>query len=406
MKGAFMPWALDSDLEKYKKGMTDAQKEKWIAIANNVLKLCDKSPDECEASAIKIANSKISESTIMGDVVTLTEKAVGEDGIFPIRIIKPGWGSSGYYPTETLKRDGGKVFTKGLKMYWDHPTQSEESERPERSLRDLAGELISDAEWKDSGLYGAGLYASAKVFEPYRAAVKELTPHIGVSIRAAGIAEQGEADGREGLIVEEITNAASVDFVTVPGAGGKVLELFESYRDPEQIKKGLEMEEIKELKEAKVALEAQVSEKDKLLKEANEKVATADKALKEANDSLLKANEAVLLKQAAEFVEKKLPAELPDMTKKRLIEKLSKSPVLTEDKKLDEVKFGELIEAAVKEEKEYLSGVIGSGKITGMGESESEEDKVNLEESFKEHFLSQGFSEEKATQMAKFAGVK
>jgi hypothetical protein len=401
-----MPWDEKSDLEKYKKGMTDTQKEKWITIANNVLKSCDKSPEECEASAIKIANSKVSESVALtGDVINLVEKSAGEDGIFPIRIIKPGWGSSGYYPSETLKRDGGKVFTKGLKMYWDHPTQSEESERPERSLRDLAGELVTDAEWKDSGLYGAGLYASAKVFEPYRAAVKELTPHIGVSIRAAGIAEQGEADGQKGMIVEEITNAASVDFVTVPGAGGKVLELFESYRDPEQIKKGMEMEEIKELKEAKIALEAQVSEKDKLLKEANEKVATADKALKEANDSLQKANEAVLLKQAAEFIEKKLPTELPDMTKKRLIEKLSKSPVLTEDKKLDEVKFGELIEASIKEEKEYLSKVLGSGKITGMGESESE-DEVNLEESFKTHYLSQGFSEEKATKMAKISGGK
>jgi len=394
-----MPWDEKSDLEKYKKGMTTAQKEKWIMIANNVLKSCDKSPEECEASAIKIANSKVSESvSLTGDVINLVEKSAGEDGIFPIRIIKPGWGSSGYYPSETLKRDGGKVFTKGLKMYWDHPTQSEESERPERSLRDLAGELVTDAEWKDSGLYGAGLYASAKVFEPYRAAVKELTPHIGVSIRAAGIAEQGEADGQKGMIVEEITNAASVDFVTMPGAGGKVLELFESYRDPEQKKKENEMAEIEELKEAKTKLEGTVAEKDKLLKEAEEKVT-------KANEDLQKANEAVLLKQAAEFVEKKLPAELPDMTKKRLIEKLSKAPILTEDKKLDEVKFGEFIESAVKEEKEYLSGVLGSGKITGMGESESE-DKVNLEESYKTHYLSLGYSEEKATQMAKISGGK
>jgi len=401
-----MPWTKDSDLDKYKKGMTDAQKGKWVTIANNVLKNCDKSPEECEASAIKIANSKVSESSITGDVITLIEKSVGDDGIFPIRIIKPGWGSSGYYPAETLKRDGGKVFTQGLKMYWDHPTQTEESERPERSLRDLAGELVTDAEWKDSGLYGAGLYASAKVFEPYRAAVKELTPHIGVSIRAAGIAEQGEADGQKGLIVEEITNAASVDFVTVPGAGGKVLELFESYRDPEQIRKGIEMEEIKELKEAKIALEAQALEKDKRLKEAEEKQKTSDAALKEANDALQKANEAILLKQAAEFVEKKLPEELPDLTKKRLVEKLSKSPVLTEDKKLDEVKFGELIEAAIKEEKEYQSTVFGSGKITGMGESGSEEDQKNLEESFKQHYISQGFSEEQATKMAKISGGK
>ena len=333
--------------------------------------------------------------SFVGDVITLIETK--DDKVVPIKIIKPGWGSSGYYPEETLRRDGPAVFKVGTKMYWDHPTATEASERPERSLRDLAGEFVSDAEWKDAGPAGAGLYASAKVFEPFKAAVKELTPHIGVSIRAAGIAEEGEADGQKGMIVEEITDVASVDFVTVPDAGGKIVELFESYRDPDLVQRKQEMEQIKILEEAKAGLEAKLAEKEQQLSEVNTK-------LEEAGDSLRKAEESLLLKQSAEFVATKLAdVELPELTKKRLVEKLSVSPILTEDKKLDEEKFGEEIDKAVTEEKEYLSQVLGSGEIKGMGEI-SEKDKPSLVESFKSLYLARGFSEEEAMKMAKIAG--
>jgi hypothetical protein len=143
------------------------------------------------------------------------------DGTIPIKVIAPGWGSSGYYSPELLKRDGPTIFKSGCKAYWDHATAAEEAERPEGSLSKLAGEFVSDARWQD-GPYGAGLYAEAKIFAPYREAVNELAPHIGVSIRASGRTRQGEAEGRKGAIVEQLVAARSCDFVTVPGAGGKV----------------------------------------------------------------------------------------------------------------------------------------------------------------------------------------
>ncbi|MGE4535418.1 hypothetical protein, partial [Halomonas sp.] len=78
---------------------------------------------------------------IIGDLVPLVEKAVRRDGTVPIKIIQPGWGSSGHYSKAVLQRDGPKVFTKGLHMYIDHPTPTEEAERPERSVNGLGGVL-------------------------------------------------------------------------------------------------------------------------------------------------------------------------------------------------------------------------------------------------------------------------
>jgi hypothetical protein len=110
-----------------------------------------------------------------------------------------------------------------MHMYVDHPTPQEEASRPERSLKDLAAVLASDAQWMENGKAGPGLYATAKVFGDHAASIAERGKSIGVSIRALGQARAGEAEGRKGPIIEAITTGKSVDFVTLPGAGGAVL---------------------------------------------------------------------------------------------------------------------------------------------------------------------------------------
>lgn len=167
---------------------------------------------------------------LRGDRQPIREAAVRDNGTILVKLISPGWGSSGYYSAEMLERCGPKVFTAGTKMYWDHPTATESHERPERSLRDLAGELVTTARWEANGPDGPGLYGDSKVFSPFRENLGELAPHIGVSIRAHGTAVQGEAEGRTGPIIDELIGALSVDFVTEAGRGGRVLELFEAAR--------------------------------------------------------------------------------------------------------------------------------------------------------------------------------
>lgn len=160
---------------------------------------------------------------------SLSEAAVADDGTVNLRLIAPGWSENGrYYPADVLRRDGPSVFTEGLHTYVDHPRRSDEVDRPERSVRDLAGSLTETARWQDDGPAGPGLYAPARVADAYRPLVDELADDIGVSIRAEGMGERGEAEGRQGMIVSELTSAESVDYVTRPSAGGEVLQLIES----------------------------------------------------------------------------------------------------------------------------------------------------------------------------------
>jgi hypothetical protein len=340
-----------------------------------------------------------------GDVIPLVEKSIRADGTMPVKIIGPGWGSSGYYGPDVLERDGPKVFRAGTKMFWDHPTADEESARPEGSLRDLAAELAGNAYWDSGNIMGPGLYADAKVFSPFRNAVNELAPHIGVSIRGVGKAMDGEAEGREGPIIEEISTARSVDFVTMPGAGGKILQLFEAAgrkaaTDEDYTGGHDEMKELEDLKEAKKQLEAD-------LQAAKDARIAAEKAKTDAETETAKLKEAVLLREAKDFVSGKLAeAELPDLTKDRLVESLSLSPPV-KDGALDEDAYAGIVAEAVKAEAEYLAKVLGSGRITGMGAGGSaagtEEGHQALKESFKAKFESEGASPEEAERMAEIA---
>lgn len=152
-------------------------------------------------------------------------------GLLDVQIITPGWGSSGYYSPEVLEAAAqAQVFRKGLKMFLDHPTPVENDERPNRSVKDIAAVLAEDARWD-----GAALRAPVKTFGQWRELVAEMVDAdadvIGVSIRADAQVSEGEAEGRSGYLIQEISNARSVDFVTEPGRGGKILQVLESARN-------------------------------------------------------------------------------------------------------------------------------------------------------------------------------
>jgi hypothetical protein len=55
-----MPWHV-SDVDSHKKGLTAKQKRTWTQVANSALARCQGAGDEdCEGSAIRIANSAVS----------------------------------------------------------------------------------------------------------------------------------------------------------------------------------------------------------------------------------------------------------------------------------------------------------------------------------------------------------
>lgn len=326
------------------------------------------------------------------DFVQLLETKVRRDGTLPVKVIQPGWGSSGFYPTTTLERD--YAIFEGAQMFWNHPKPSDDQERPERDLRDLAA-VLTNVHYQENGQDGPGVYGDAKVFSQYREAIEELAPYIGISILAAGKAQHGEVEGREGLIVEAITKARSVDFVTKAGAGGKVLQLFEAARavDLEEMTPGEGVKDNMELKEALETIDTQkeqLKEAATKLEEVNAKLAEANTRNDELEAEVKRYREGEILAEAKSHVTKGIEdAQLPDMTKARIIESVSKNPSLKEDGKLDTEALDKAMEEAVKREAEYIASLTGSGTIRGMGGGDQHQEAPDLTKSFQRLGLSE-----------------
>lgn len=135
------------------------------------------------------------------------------------------WGSSGYYGRDMLERDGPNVWPAGTQVYMDHPGATEQHDRPERSVRDLAGKITSTPVYEADGLY-----ADVEFYPHVAPIIEAMWEDVGMSIRASGTAESGERDGRTGPIITSLTEGVSVDVVTRAGAGGKLVALLESAR--------------------------------------------------------------------------------------------------------------------------------------------------------------------------------
>lgn len=140
------------------------------------------------------------------------------------------WGSSAYYTSEALERDGSRVFHAGLQMFQDHQTEDEKWQRPEGSVERLVGKLASDGEFDPNGPDGAGLYADVEFYPSYVSRIAEIGKDVGLSVNAQGLTEEGERDGRYGPILVALLSADSVDVVTRAGAGGKLTSILESDR--------------------------------------------------------------------------------------------------------------------------------------------------------------------------------
>lgn len=191
----------------------------------------------------------------------------------PIKIISPGWGSSGFYSKELLQRDGPAIYKKGTHMYWNH------SDEANRNPSELAAVLNEDAKWDDNGKKGPGLYSVAKVFSDYTTQVSEKGPHIGVSISALGKATEGEAEGKKGKIIQKLVHADSADFVGKAGRGGEVLVEGQRRIEPHQTEGDSNMsmteQEQTSLREAQARTAALEKDNAALVLERNQAIATA-----------------------------------------------------------------------------------------------------------------------------------
>ena len=81
-----------------------------------------------------------------------------------VKVIETGWGSSGYYGADMLAKYGPAVFTEGTKVFMNHPSANEATDRPERDIHQLAGKLVSNAVFNEAD---QSLYADVQFYSHY-----------------------------------------------------------------------------------------------------------------------------------------------------------------------------------------------------------------------------------------------
>jgi hypothetical protein len=332
---------------------------------------------------------------------------VAADGTVPIEIIRAGWGNkrdNHYYPQKMLERDC-QVF-KGNKMYIDHPTISDERQRPERSLRDIGGYVTSV-----DGVREGVVHGRAKIVQPWlRELINEAPQAVSLSIRANGVVNKGTVGGRAGNIVEAIPKSDSVDFVTEAGAGGRVAALFESARkgDEEMFETMTDEEILAALKEGKrhegvlEQLREEAASDKKTVREGEDDGMPEDmKQLKEAkaksDEDLVEAKRQISIRDTRDAVATALgETKLPEISRKKIREAFA-------DKAYDKDEDREAaIKTAIEAETDYVKE-IGGPAIKGMGMGSDTGGREKLKESFKARYLREGRSEEEAERMAEIA---
>ena len=322
---------------------------------------------------------------LVQNYVPLTE-AKFDKGRATVIVIKPGFNASEdrYYPAEMLKRDY-KVF-EGQKMYADHPTEQEDKELPERSIKNTGWvAVLKDVSCDENGV----VTGVAEIIEPWLMTKlatlrdKKLLNEMGISINAVGRASKATIDGKETLVIEELTGARSVDFVTEPGAGG-IVTFYESDRS-----RDVDLVELSALKEKRPDLvkliEADV--RTKIVKEAKRMSEQEDKITELESQITTLTTERDTLKETALQAEKDKAkaeaqavikeavdkAELPDAAKERMIERFK------------DAESADGIAEAIQSEVDYIAKLAESGKVKGLGptKADSEKDHEVLKESFK-----------------------
>lgn len=275
-------------------------------------------------------------------VELLSEGAALEDGQGPltlkVKLIEPGFGNKRdghYYPANILKRDA-HVF-EGAKMYETDHKDAEKSTRTWVStVRKVVGFSDTGAPLAEVVVHDPGFARRVR-----NLAKSEMLGAMACSILASGNVKRGRVGDQQAKIVEAITDAQSVDWVTRAGAGGQALAIMSEAQDgvdsprtePERNDDMLEVEEQKPAAESEPVQEGEqpVMEQEPQAEPQPERLSEADVT-------------AVLAE-----------AQCNAAIKERLAR--------------GEYADADALKAAIAEEVEYVKRVTGSGKVTDMGEA-------------------------------------
>jgi len=182
----------------------------------------------------------------------ISEAVEGTEGlVWRASLIAAGRSANGrHYSAEVLEA-AVPLFEKAP-VFVDHPSRSEEKDRPERSVRDIAGWITNpqwDANVGESGAVVGELHllesspAASQIREAYERGNPDLVQlSIYGRIRAVPVRENGDGYWN----VREITKIRSVDLVTLAAAGGRIMDIMHSIREEDEMAtlKEMTLEEI------------------------------------------------------------------------------------------------------------------------------------------------------------------
>lgn len=307
------------------------------------------------------------------------------DGTLEAVIVVEGLSYNNNEYTSTALESGKSVF-EGAPMFIDHPTKLEETHRPERSVRDLAGRITNVYVGKTKE--GMPALRGTPVISESASWLKSLVKEGiagDLSIRASGSGKRGK-DGR--FIVESFVASpfTSVDFVTVASAGGGI-ELKESVSFWGAVTKEAIQQHRPDLVD-----ELQEADGNSFIKELKESGMKPEeiKALQESNATLLEENtklfRQVRTQEANQVLTGLLTESLPTATREKLQEQ-TKSLIEAyathgSRQTVDQLKAA--LTSMVEAEKAYVAKLVPNGVVKlGVGTVVADKDPVSvLEEAF------------------------
>lgn len=330
-------------------------------------------------------------------------------GTLTVRVIQPGMNSSKsrFYPAEVLKRDHA-IFN-GQKMFADHQTEAQAKAQPEGSVNNWVGQLTRVWPENDGTIMG-----EAQIIDPsFKAklsalAEKGLLKEMGISIRAVGEATTKEVEGVETRYVESLLSARSVDFVTYPGAGGRVLaiESEEGNNDVDVISEA-EFRTRRPDIVAAIKLELQetirmTAEEKKQLDDALAAVAT----LTAANTAMTEAAKAEKIKADEAAKTAKVATAAATLTTMLTESKLPEIAVKRIKKQFEGAEDDKGFKEAIAEEADYIKSITPVKRHNGADDNaeltEVEKAKAKTDfDSCVESFVAMGFTKEEAEIAAK-----
>jgi hypothetical protein len=273
-----------------------------------------------------------------------------------------------HYPKKTIQ-EAAPLFAQ-LKNYIDHPTAREDAEKPERSIKDWVSTIVES--WYEEGKAMGRIhihddYLWMKMKDPV------FRESIGLSINASGKRGFKEIDGQQMEVIEAIVNPRSVDWVTEPGARGRVEYLLESGKINEEKTMFKTLKELREgcgelvrtlETELRATITGELRESFKAEKDAAVKEATAP-LVKEIEDMKIAEKAKIQIAKTAKLISE---SKLPDEAQVRLCESL-KGRVFKDDAELETV-----VKESITKELEYVAKL--SGKKVGIGGGKKDETVV------------------------------